>query len=162
MKHRKLRKVIEVIFFVLIPLIVGSIGSLFSKSSLKTWYTSLVKPFFNPPNWIFGPVWTFLYILMGVSAYIVCSKGWKKTKVKIALGVFFFQLLLNMAWSILFFGLQSPLLAFIEIILLWGAILATIILFYRVSKTAAYLLLPYILWVSFAVVLNFSLLILNL
>jgi tryptophan-rich sensory protein len=129
--------------------------------SIPTWYASLQKPAFNPPNWIFGPVWTTLFIMMGVAAFLVWDKGLENKKVKISLAIFGLQLLLNVLWSILFFGLQSPLYAFIDIIMLWASILATIIYFYRISAAAAYLLIPYILWVSFASILNLSIVILN-
>jgi tryptophan-rich sensory protein len=131
----------------------------FTTSSIPTWYASLIKPSFNPPNWIFGPVWTTLYLLMGISLYLVWIRGAKKNRT--ALIWFGSQLALNSIWSILFFGLKSPLSAFIEIIFLWITILITIIYFYKTSKPAAYLLIPYILWVSFAAVLNISIVILN-
>lgn len=143
--------------FLALPQLAGFIGSIFTRMSVSTWYVTLQKPVFSPPNWIFSPVWITLFLLMGIAAFLV----WKKEGIKLALGIFFVQLALNTLWSILFFGLQSPLLAFIEIIVLWFAILATIILFWKVSRTAAYLLLPYVLWVSFAAVLNFSLFWLN-
>ena len=147
---------------VLVCQATGAVGSLFTSPSIPTWYASLQKPNFNPPNWIFAPVWTILFLLMGVSLYLIWSKGLRDKKVKTAFFIFAIQLILNMLWSFLFFGLQSPLYAFIEIIILWMAILLTIASFYKISKIAGYLLLPYILWVSFAAVLNFSILILNL
>ena len=144
-----------------IPLLAGFIGSIATSGSVSSWYQTINKPSFNPPDWVFGPVWTTLFILMGISLYIVWSKGLKKKGVKKALSVFGVQLALNILWSFLFFGLKSPLYGLIEIIILWAAILYTIILFYRVSRTAAYLLIPYILWVSFAFVLNLAIFILN-
>jgi tryptophan-rich sensory protein len=119
----------------------------------------LNKPSFSPPNYLFAPVWTALYILMGIALYLVWINGYKKHKKAII--VFGIQLGLNLLWSILFFGMRNPLLAFIEILLLWSFIVYTIILFYKTSKTAAYLLTPYILWVSFASVLNFFIFYLN-
>ena len=110
----------------------------------------------------FGPVWTVLYVLMGISAYLVWIKGFDNKEVKIALGVFGVQLVLNAVWSFLFFGLQSPFYALIEIGVLWIAITATMFVFYRINKTAMYLLIPYIVWVSFAAVLNYSIWILNI
>jgi benzodiazapine receptor len=139
----------------------GIIGSFFTVSSVSTWYQTLNKPFFNPPGWLFGPVWIILYLLMGISLYIVWNKGVKSKQSKIAVTLFGAQLVLNSLWSIIFFGLKSPLFAFIEIIVLWIAIVSTIIYFYRISKTASYLLLPYIIWVSFASVLNFFIYYLN-
>ncbi|MBI2075673.1 MAG: tryptophan-rich sensory protein [Candidatus Aenigmarchaeota archaeon] len=145
----------------------GIIGSLFTFSAIGTWYAGLNKPFFSPPNWIFGPAWTILYALMGVAAALVWdakSKGKKKsgfvTK-KDALAVYGIQLLLNVLWSLLFFGLRSPYLAVIEITALWVAVAATIFYFNRISRTAAILLVPYILWVSFAAMLNYSVWMLN-
>ena len=150
---------LKLIVSVIVCQVAGIIGSVFTVSSVGSWYSQLNQPSFNPPNWVFGPVWTTLYLLMGISLYIIWSKGLKKNKN--AVYVFGIQLALNTLWSILFFGVRSPLFAFIEIIFLWAAIIWTIILFYRVSKKAAYLLIPYILWVSFAAVLNFSYVLLN-
>ncbi len=142
-------------------LLAGAIGGLFTSSSIPTWYAALNKPAFNPPNWIFGPVWTLLYVLMGVSLFLVWQKGLKNKKAKTAVTIFGIQLALNVLWSILFFGLKSPILGLIEIIILWAFILLSIIKFSKISKTAAWLLLPYILWVSFAAVLNLAIFLLN-
>ncbi len=135
---------------------VAFLGSLFTRSSVSTWYMTLPKPSFNPPSWVFGPVWTILFLMMAVAAYLIWKKGWKHREVRVALYVFLGQLVLNLLWSVLFFGLHSPLAALYEIIILWLAILMTIRVFYPLSKTAAYLLIPYILWVTFASVLNFA------
>lgn len=138
-----------------IPLIIGFLGSIFTFQSVKTWYvTTLIKPDFNPPSWIFGPVWTTLFILMGISLYIARSQ-------KVNLKWFWIQLLLNLAWSIIFFGLKMPVLAFIEIIILWIAILINIKSFWSKSKLAAILLLPYLFWVTFASFLTFTIVRLN-
>lgn len=126
------------------------IGSFFTFQSIPTWYASIQKPWFNPPNWVFGPVWTLLYTLMGVSLYLV----WMKHKDKKALYLFGVQLVLNIVWSLIFFGLHNIGLAFIEIVFLWMAIAVTIGSFMKISKTAGLLLIPYLLWVSFAAVLN--------
>jgi tryptophan-rich sensory protein len=134
------------------------IASLFTRESISGWYAELNKPFFTPPDWVFGPV---LYLLMALSAALVWQKGFAKPLVKIALALYLLQLILNGLWMPLFFGLKMPLLAFFEIILLWGAIILTIVAFARVSKPAVLLLLPYIVWTSFAAVLNFSLWLLN-
>lgn len=147
-------KWLRLVIAIVVCQLAGVVGSLFTAPSIPTWYASLVKPSFNPPNWIFSPVWITLFLLMGISLYLIWSD-------KKAITVFSAQLFLNALWSFLFFGLHSPLLAFIEIILLWLAILATIVVSCRVSKPAAYLLIPYILWVSFAAVLNYSIMILN-
>jgi tryptophan-rich sensory protein len=146
---------------IIICLMAGFIGSIFTVDSIQTWYPEIEKPFFNPPDRVFGPVWTTLFVLMGISLYLVWSRGIKTNDAKIALTLFAAQLVLNVLWSIIFFSLKSPLYAFIEIVLLWVAILFTIIWFSKISKTAGYLLVPYILWVSFAAVLNLSIFLLN-
>ena len=147
--------------FVLISELAGIIGSIFTFSSISSWYININKPFFNPPNWIFGPVWTILYVLIGLSAFLVWEKKFKKYYSRKALSVWSIQLILNSIWSILFFGLKNPLLAFIEIIVLWFFILKAILMFYKINKYAAYLLIPYIAWVSFASILNLSIVVLN-
>ncbi len=137
---------------VIICQLAGVIGSLFTASSVGSWYSTLNKPPFNPPGWVFGPVWITLYTMMGISLYLVWRSG---NRDWLVLGVFGFQLVLNALWSILFFGLQVPGIAFAEILVLWISIIATIVLFFSVSRAASYLLVPYLLWVSFAAVLNF-------
>ena len=144
-----------------ISLSAGLIGSIFTADAIPTWYADLTKPSFNPPNWLFAPVWTTLYILMGVSLYLVWVKEGGKRLKRAAIWFFFFQLILNTLWSILFFGFKNPLLAFIEILMLWLSIGMTIILFQRFSRTAAQLLLPYMVWVTFATVLNGAIMLLN-
>ena len=141
--------------------LAGVIGSVFTTPAISGWYASLEKPAFNPPNWIFAPVWIFLYLLMGVTLYILWQNLPKKDA-KIALVFFAIQLVLNVLWSVVFFGLELPLLAFLEIIILWIFILLTMIKSSRVSKMPVYLLLPYILWVNFAAILNFFLWRLNI
>jgi tryptophan-rich sensory protein len=152
-----LKDILKLIGSIMICQLAGFIGSLFTTPAIPTWYKTLAKPSFTPPNSIFSPVWITLFLLMGISLFLVWQKNQKDRKVKIALLFFAVQLVLNTFWSILFFGLKSPLWAFLEIILLWLAILLTIIKFFKVSKPAGYLLLPYILWVSFAAFLNFYL-----
>ncbi len=141
---------------VLVCLAAGSVGSFFTLGSVSTWYATIQKPSFNPPNWVFGPAWTMLYILMGVSAYLVWIKGWSRKDVRAALAAFGLQLFLNLLWSLIFFGAKQIFYAFAEIMFLWLSIVFTMALFYRVSKNAALLLVPYILWVSFAAFLNYS------
>jgi len=152
--------IVAVLISVLIAEAAGAIGSIFTVFGIKDWYVYLEKPFFSPPNWIFGPVWTALYFLMGVAAYLVWKER-KNIEVREALFIYGGQLVLNAFWSVIFFGFRNIGGAFLEIIFLWGFVLATMIYFARVSKIAAWFLLPYILWVSFAAVLNFSLWILN-
>ncbi len=141
--------------------LAGFVGSFFTTPAIPGWYASLEKPSFNPPNWLFSPVWIFLFVLMGITLYILWQKG-EKRESRIALIFFFIQLGLNILWSLLFFGLKSPMLAFVEIILLWIFILLTITKASKVSRATVFLLLPYILWVSFAAVLNFFLWRLNI
>ena len=156
-----LTAVIKFIVAIGVCQLAGFVGSLFTTPSIPSWYAALQKPSFNPPNWIFAPVWTTLFVLMGIAAFIVWNKGLDRKGVKAALVLFIIQLLLNMLWSLLFFTLHSPMYAFVEIIILWLAILLTMLKFFPISSAAGYLLLPYILWVSFAAVLNFTLFRLN-
>jgi translocator protein len=142
-------------------LLAGGLGTIFTISSIPTWYATLIKPPFSPPNFLFGPVWTLLYILMGVSLALVWQKGLKTRKIREALYLFGVQLALNAIWSPVFFGAKNVFLALIIIILMWLFILKTIIAFGKINKVASYLLYPYIAWVSFATILNFSIWILN-
>jgi translocator protein len=136
----------------------GGLGALVSGNAIETWYPTLRKPSFNPPNWIFGPVWTLLFALMGVALYLVSeTKGDDERVTRLAKWLFALQLGLNVLWSGLFFGLRSPFFALIEIVFLWIAILLTILAFARISRTAALLLLPYLAWTTFAAVLNVAL-----
>jgi len=139
----------------------GIVGSLFTVSSIPTWYQTLQKPIFNPPNWIFGPVWVTLYFLMGIAAYRVFSLGLKKPGVKRALGLFLTNLALNAVWSPVFFGAQQIALGFIIIAAIWLTLVVVIFRYQELDKPSAYLLLPYLVWVSFATVLNYHLWILN-
>jgi translocator protein len=161
LNNKKVGKVGKLLIAVVVCLLVGFIGSVVTTPAIPEWYQTINKPSFNPPNWIFAPVWTTLYILMGIAFSLVWGKGFKSKKNKSALYFFLAQLVLNFIWSFLFFGLHNPLLAFIEIILLWISILYTIIRFWKISKPAGYLLIPYILWVSFASFLNLFIVILN-
>lgn len=138
----------------------GIIGSFFTVSSVGGWYQTLNKPVFNPPGYVFGPVWITLYLLMGISLYLVWNKK-GTSDIKIPLIIFFAQLFFNTIWSILFFGLQNPVLALIDIKILLILIIITIFSFYKVSKPAAFLMIPYVLWVSFATVLNYYIVVLN-
>lgn len=157
----KLNTIFKLIIAVLVSESAGIVGSLFTTQSISTWYTTLAKPALNPPAWVFAPVWTTLYFLMGIAAFLVWQKGLKKKEVKTALLIFLGQLILNGLWTIIFFGLHRTFFALIDIILLWCAILASIITFSKLSRPAAYLLVPYLLWVTFATYLNAALWILN-
>lgn len=153
-----MKKYYKLIISLLIPLIIGFFGSVFTMNSVSTWYAELNKPFFNPPGWIFAPVWTLLYIMIGISIYLTWTSKENKKKTFIVFGV---QLFLNFIWSILFFGNHLIGLAFADIFLLWIAIIFNIYFCYKISKKSAYLLIPYLLWVSFASILNLAIWILN-
>jgi translocator protein len=146
---------------VIICNLAGAIGAIFTFDAIPAWYAALNKPFFSPPNWVFGPVWTALYILMGISAYLVWQKGWQKKPFRSALALFGLQLFLNTLWSILFFGLRSPLMGLVGILPLWLSIALCIRVFCPIDRKAAYLLLPYLAWVSFATLLNLAVWLLN-
>lgn len=181
-QKKYLDNLIKLFISIIICEFAGIIGSFFTVPEIKTWFNDLNKPFFSPPNWIFGPVWTILYVLMGISLYLVWIKNWtprKEIKIKKSwnkwsekllsgslqkiniIAIFVVQLILNTLWSIIFFNAHSLSGAFFELIMLWFAIIFTIVNFYRVSKIAGILLIPYLLWVSFAGVLNYFLWIIN-
>lgn len=147
-------KILKLIIAIIVSFLAGGIGSIFTAPAIKNWYPTLAKPAFNPPNWLFGPAWSLLYLLMGIALYLVWQSP--STNKKMAYWAFFIQLILNACWSIIFFGSHQLGLAFGEIVLLWLAIVWTIISFWRISKPAAYLLMPYLLWVIFAAILNFA------
>jgi tryptophan-rich sensory protein len=144
-----------------ICLLAGFIGSLVTIPAIPGWYAGLVKPAFTPPSWIFAPVWTTLYILMGISLFLVLRAGSATREVRTARMLFSVQILLNIGWSFAFFGNQSLLSGFIVIVILWIVLLATLIQFSRVSRTAGILLVPTFVWVSFASYLNYSLMVVN-
>lgn len=147
--------------FILSSQAAGIIGTFFTTPAIPGWYASLVKPEFSPPNWIFAPVWTTLYLLMGIAAFLVWRNGSPASAVRKALAAFWVQLGLNAAWSILFFGLKSPILGLACIAALWLAIAVTISRFAPLSRVAAWLMAPYLAWVSFAAALNFEIYRLN-
>jgi len=180
----KYNSLLKLFISIIICELAGAIGAIFTTPAIGSWYKNLDKPSFNPPNWLFGPVWTTLFVLMGISLYLVWAKKWesrnksreKHVKVWNSLSkkmlsgswqkaniilIFTTQLVLNILWSVIFFGAHSPGVAFFELLMLWFAIIFTIINFYRVSKIAALLLVPYILWVSLAATLNYFIWILN-
>jgi benzodiazapine receptor len=146
----------KLIISILIPLLVGTTAGLFTSSGVNGWYAAANKPWFNPPNWIFAPVWTTLYVLMGIALFLVWRSDAAAVIKKTAITLFAVQLVLNFFWSFIFFKLQQPGWAFAEIMLMWLMILMTILWFGKISATAAWLLVPYICWVSFATVLNYS------
>jgi len=149
------------IISIIIPQSAGLLGSLFTMSSVKDWYPTLNRPSFNPPSWLFAPVWTLLFLLMGIALYLIWNEGLETPGVKKALIFFVAQLILNILWSVFFFGLRSPLLGLVDIVPLVILIALTIVNFKKINPTAGYLLIPYLIWTSFATILNFSLLILN-
>ena len=150
----KLKTLLTLFFWIGLCMATGYIGTFFTNSSMTGWYQNLSKPTFTPPGWVFGVVWTLLYILMAVAAFIISMKNIKKPETKAALALFLFQLVLNGLWTPIFFGMHLILAALIEIIILDLAILLTLIMFYKISKIAAALLVPYFIWVTFAIVLN--------
>lgn len=154
-------RILPLILFVAGSEIIGSLGSVFTAPSIRPWYHTLQKPPLSPPNWLFAPVWTLLFFLMGIAAYLVWSKGMKKQSVRYALFLFAVQFLFNVLWSFLFFGLKNPIYGGYCIFVLWGTIYLTIQSFAAVDTMAAKLLLPYILWVSFATYLNWGIVFVN-
>jgi len=152
-----LRELARLILCIVICQLAGVIGSVFTASSVTTWYTTLVKPGFTPPGSVISAVWIALFALMSLSLFLIWRKGISSTDSRIALGVFAAQLLVNVLWSYAFFGLQSPLAGVVVIVVLWLLILQNIIRFWSISKDAALLLVPYIIWVSFAAFLNYTL-----
>ena len=161
MKHRKLSYILAVFIGVFISLAVGFLSSLVTMQAISEWYVELKKPFFSPPNWLFAPVWTLLYALMGWAVGLVWHYGRRHRWGKTALYHFGAQLIFNGLWSLVFFGLLNPLLGVIIIVILWILIERTIYWFRLVDKRAALLLYPYLAWVSFATVLNGSIVYLN-
>ena len=155
----KIKQAFSLVLCVVICQLAGAVGSVFTISAIPSWYSTLAKPALNPPGWIFGPVWVVLYLLMGIALWLIWrSNSKEKTK---AIWLFGAQLVLNAVWSPIFFGARSIGDALVVIVLLWAAIVLTILVFKKISKAAAWLLVPYILWVSFALYLNFAIWILN-
>jgi tryptophan-rich sensory protein len=139
-----------------VPQAVGILSGLVTARGVREWYPGLAKPSFNPPSWVFAPVWTALYLGMGIAAWLVWRKGLETPGVRVALAAFLVQLALNGVWSLLFFSVRSPGLAFVEILVLWTAIGVTTVLFFRQAAVAGWLMALYWAWVTFAAVLNFS------
>jgi len=150
------KDIVRLVVSIVVCQLAGFIGSLFTRSSIPTWYASVRKPSFNPPNWIFGPVWTTLYLLMGIAAFLVWRQGLDNKAVRLALLLFIIQLVLNTLWSIIFFGMRSLSGGFADIAALWIMIVLTTVSFFRLSAVAGVLMVPYLLWVTFASVLNFA------
>lgn len=140
---------------------IGGLGALFTSSKIATWYETLLKPTWTPPGWVFGPIWTTLYLLMAIAAARIWNVRGSSALVRGALVLYGLQLLLNLLWSVLFFGLESPAIGLLGIVLLWIVIVATIIVFWRIDTISGVLLLPYIVWVSIAMTLNYRIFVLN-
>lgn len=153
-----MKNLLKLILAILICEGAGIIGSFFTFSAITDWYKFLNKPSFSPPNWLFGPVWTTLYFLMGISLYLIWTS---RKKIQNTLSVFWIHLLFNASWSIAFFGFRNPLLGLVNIVILWIFIINVIYRFWKINKVAAVLLLPYFAWVSFATFLNYNIWILN-
>ncbi len=161
MKLPAVRSWVLLIVCVAIPIAVGIIGSVFTITEIPGWYSGLQKPFFTPPGWVFGPAWTILYILMGLSLYLIVKDGLRTAPVRQGVILFAAQLLLNFAWSWIFFGRHAILLGLIDVLLLFVLVAATIWVFLRISRPAALLLVPYLCWVGFASLLNAMIWVLN-
>ena len=155
------RKILIIMGFIVLSQLAGVIGSFFTFDAVSNWYAFLERPDFAPPNWVFAPVWITLYTMMGISAFLVYEIGIERRDVRLAMGLFGLQLGLNTLWSVLFFGLRSPFLGLICIFALWCAIAATMASFWKLSRGASLILVPYLLWVSFASVLNYFIWALN-
>ena len=151
---------LKLLVSILLPLGLGSLAGIFTAEAVPEWFATLKKPSFNPPNWVFGPVWTTLYILMGFSLYLIWKEDVSKRR-NLALVVFLFQLVLNFCWSFIFFYFNMIGFALVEIILLWICIVVMLVLFYKIKPVAAFINIPYLLWVTFATILNASYYFLN-
>ena len=162
MDSARSRDILKLVVSILACQCAGFIGSIFTMPAIPTWYETLAKPSFTPPSWLFAPAWVTLYVLMGVAAFLIWRKGLDIKNVKSALIIFLVQLVLNALWSAIFFGAKSLIGGAVVIVLLWIVILFTILRFFKISAAAGGLLIPYILWVSFASVLNISILALNI
>lgn len=148
-----MKKIGILVICIIVPLSIGALGGIATTQGLESWYLTIQKPSFNPPNYVFGPVWSLLYTLMGVSLFLVLTSKNKHSNSKVII-IFTIQILLNLAWSFIFFKFHLLGWALVEIILIWISIIAMIIIFYKINKAAAILQIPYLLWVSFASILN--------
>ncbi len=151
-----IRKALRLMFAVALCEIAGLVGAFYTSQAIPTWYAGLIKSELTPPSWIFAPVWTTLFALMGIAVFIIWHKGPRRTDVRVAVVFFAMQLILNVAWSYIFFGMHAPGKALIDILLLWSMIMLTTLTFHPISKIAAWLMVPYLLWVTFAAYLNLT------
>ena len=161
MRTFDIKEILRLIVSIVIVFLAGAVGTVYTLKEITTWYVTLAKPSWTPPNWAFGPIWTALYILIGISLYLVWREGLDRRDVRIALLVFATQLILNVVWSLIFFGTHNIFGGLVLVILLWISILANIIVFYRISQPAGLILIPYLIWVSIASYLNYSVFLLN-
>ena len=161
MGNFSVREIPKLIISIIIVFLAGAVGTIYTLPQITTWYAALTKPSWTPPNWVFGPIWSILYVLMGISLFLVWREGLERKDVKVAILVFAVQLAINVIWSLVFFGGHNIFGGLILIIILWIAILANIIVFYRISKAAGLILLPYLIWVTIASYLNYTVLLLN-
>jgi translocator protein len=148
------RDAVALVVAVAIPVVGGAVVGLLTGPGASPWYQTIEQPPWNPPDWVFGPVWTVLYFLMGIASWLVWRKGWNAHEVRTSLGLYGGQLALNLLWPIIFFALPSPGWALLEILVLWMLIIVVLVRFRRLSSSAAVLLAPYLLWVSYAATLN--------
>ena len=161
MSASKIKTYVRFVISIVLCQVAAAIGAFFTTPAIPTWYASLRKPALTPPNWLFAPVWTALYLMMAVSLFLVWNTGPKRREVRESIVIFCVQLGVNVFWSYSFFGLQSPALGLVVILALWLSILISIASFFRVSKIAALFLVPYLVWVSLATYLNYSVVMLN-
>ena len=161
MNDFSIREIPKWIVSIIIVYIAGAIGTLFTLKEITTWYVYLAKPEWAPPNWIVGPIWSTLYIFIGSALFLIWRKGLGRKDVQVALVVFAVQLIINVVWSLVFFGSHSIFGGLIMVILLWIAIVINIFVFYRISKSAGLLLIPYLVWVTIAAYLQYNLFVLN-
>jgi tryptophan-rich sensory protein len=157
----KTKNILKLLGAIIICELAGGVGAIFVTPNISGWYSTLVKSSLTPPAFVFGPVWTLLYLLMGIAAFMILKKGFDRRDVRHALEIFSMQLVFNILWSIIFFGAHNPALAFVDIALLWLSIIATMFSFYRISRPTIWILLPYTLWTTFAAYLNLAILFLN-
>ena len=144
------RSLVLLVLCIALPLIAGFIGAVFTLPAIPGWYAGLQKPVFTPPSWVFGPVWTVLYVLMGISLWLVIREGWQSRSSRIGVALFIVQLAANVGWSVIFFGLHMLAAAFVEVLVLFCLIAATMAVFLKISRTAGLLLVPYLCWTAFA------------
>jgi len=161
MNSFNIREIPKLIVSILVVFLAGAVGTVYTLTQITTWYASLAKPNWTPPNWAFGPIWSTLYILMGISLFLVWREGLERKDVKIAILVFAAQLVINVVWSIIFFATHNIIGGLVMVIILWISILITILVFYRISKPAAIILIPYLIWVTIAGYLNYTVFLLN-